>query len=324
MFNIKRYEILKILLDSLGKEVSGEYMSRKLVISRTAIAKHIKKLRTMGCSIQARPGGGYTMLNVPEILCEELIRAYGKEILPIRLKDTVKSTNIDAKEWAENNAEHGSMIVAKTQTEGRGRRQRQWQSIEGGIWSSIILKLDISPSQVQPVTLAAAMAVSQAITQNCENAQPKIKWPNDILINDKKVCGILTEFIGDIDELRYLIVGIGINNSFDAQKLEGELIHKATTLKSENIIINSSKLIADVRDNFLAITTEWCETDSAKHIMDFYRDNMAYKNEQIKVTGAGQEFIGTLKDIDAVGALVIATNEGDKKIISGEISVRRA
>jgi BirA family biotin operon repressor/biotin-[acetyl-CoA-carboxylase] ligase len=324
MFNIKRYNILKILLDNAGKEVSGEYMSRKLEISRVAIAKHIKKMRTMGCNIQARPGGGYTMIEAPQIICEELIRAYGNMLLPVMVKDVVKSTNIDAKAWAENNAEHGSMIVAKTQTGGRGRRQRQWQSIEGGIWSSIILKTNIAPSQVQPITLAAAMAVVQAITQNSENAKPKIKWPNDILVNGKKVCGILTEFIGDIDELRYLIIGIGINNAFDREQLEGELLNKATTLQSENIIISSSKLIVDVRDNLLEITDKWSESNSKKHIIDFYRENMAYKNENIKISGAGEDIFGVLEDIDESGALIISTESGTKKIISGEISVRRA
>ncbi len=322
MFNIKRYNILKILLENVGKEVSGERLSRELGISRAAIAKHIKKMRTMGCSIQARPGGGYTMVSIPQIICEELIRVFGKRLLPVVVKDVVKSTNIDAKEWAEANAEHGSMIVAKTQTGGRGRRQRVWQSIDGGIWCSIILKLEVSPSQIQPVTLAAAMAVVEAIKVNSKNANPNIKWPNDILINGKKVCGILTEFIGDIDELRYLIVGIGINNAFYKEQLEGELLNQATTLQSEGIIINSSKLIVDVRDNLLEITDEWCKTGSTKHIINFYRENMAYKGKRIKISGAGEEVIGVLKDIDSSGALVVTTESGDKKIISGEISVR--
>lgn len=323
MFNIKRYEILKMLVDSLGEEISGEYMSRSLVVSRAAIGKHIKKLRAMGCNIQARPGGGYTLIEVPETICEELIRAYGKSILPIRVKDIARSTNIDAKEWAENDAEHGSMIVARTQTEGRGRRQRRWQSVPGGIWSSIILKLDIAPSQVQPVTLATAMAVSLAITENFESAKPEIKWPNDVLVNGKKICGILTEFIGDIDELRYLIVGIGINNSFDAGLFEEELKGRATTLKSENIIINSSRLIANVRDNLMEITEKWSSSGSIKHIIDFYRENMAYKNQEISILGTGEEITGVLKDIASDGALIVKTKNGDKKIISGEIRVRR-
>ncbi len=323
MFNIKRYNILKILLDNVGKEVSGEHLSRELGISRAAIAKHIKKMRTMGCSIQARPGGGYTMISIPQIICEELIRVFGENLYPVIVKDVVKSTNLDAKEWAEDNAEHGSMIVAKTQTGGRGRRHRVWQSIEGGIWASVILKLDVSPSQIQPVTLAAAMAVVEAIKDNCEEASPTIKWPNDILVNGKKVCGILTEFIGDIDELRYLIVGIGINNAFDKEKLEGELLNQATTLQSENIIINSSKLIVDVRNRLLEVTDKWCETGSTKHIIDFYRDNMAYKGKKIKISGAGNEIFGTLKDIDSTGALIVETENEEKKVISGEISVRK-
>jgi BirA family biotin operon repressor/biotin-[acetyl-CoA-carboxylase] ligase len=313
-----------MLLDDLGGEVSGEYMSRSLVVSRAAIAKHIKKLRAMGCNIQARPGGGYTLVEVPETICEELIRAYGKTILPIRVKETIKSTNIDAKQWAEDDAEHGAMVVARTQTEGRGRRQRRWQSVPGGIWSSIILKLDIAPSQVQPVTLAAAMAVSRAITENSDGAKPEIKWPNDVLVNGKKICGILTEFIGDIDELRYLIVGIGINNSFDAGLFEDDLKGRATTLKSENIIVNSSRLIANVRDNLLETVKKWSDTGSVEHIIDFYKENMAYKNEEISILGIGEEIKGVLKDIDSDGALIVQTEDGVEKIISGEISLRRA
>lgn len=323
MFNIKRYSIMKILLDNVGEEVSGEFMSKKLVISRAAIAKHIKNMRNMGCTIQARPGGGYTMKRVPNLICEELIRVYGKDILPVRMKDVVKSTNIDAKDWAEHGGEHGSILVAKTQTAGRGRRQREWQSVEGGIWFSLILKLDIVPSQVQPVTISTAMAVSQSIIQNCSTANPKIKWPNDILVNGKKVCGILTEFVGDIDELKYLIVGIGINNYFDSDRLDESILHTATTLKSEGIIINSSKLIANVRDNLLSITKKWSDTKSTAHIKEFYREHMAYRNEEIKVLGGGHDFSGILKDIDENGALIISTKDGEKKIVSGEISVRK-
>ena len=325
MFNLKRYNILKMLLENMGKEVSGETMSRTMAVSRAAIAKHIKKLRTMGFDIQARQGGGYTITEIPDIINEELVNYFGKnDGLPVLVKEVVTSTNIVAKEWAEKGASSGAVIAAKEQTLGRGRRQRQWQSIDGGIWCSMILKLSISPGRIQPATLAAAMAVSKAIKQNCEFAEPKIKWPNDILINDKKVCGILTEFIGDIDELRYLIVGIGINNSFDADLFEGELLYKASTLKSENIIINSSKLIADVRDNLLDITKNWCETHSPKHIIDFYRENMAYKDQQVTISGIGENTVGVLKDIDTDGALILKTDEGEKKIISGEISVRKA
>ena len=278
----------------------------------------------MGCDIQARPGGGYTLIQVPETICEELIMAYGKTDLPVRVRESTRSTNIDAKEWAENGAENGAMVVARMQTEGRGRRQRSWQSVPGGIWSSIILKLDIAPSQIQPVTLAAAMAVSQAITENCDTAKPEIKWPNDVLINGKKICGILTEFIGDIDELRYLIVGIGINNAFDAELFEDELRLSATTLKSENIIINSSRLIADVRDNLIEIAEEWRSSGSVGHIIDFYKENMAYKNQSISIKGAGMEITGMLKDIDSDGALIVQTENGDRRIISGEISLRGA
>ena len=324
MFNLKRYNILKMLLENTGKEVSGETMSRSMAVSRAAIAKHIKKLRTMGFDIQARPGGGYTISEIPDIINEEFVNYFGKnDGLPVQVKDVVDSTNIAAKEWAESGAPNGAVIVAKEQTAGRGRRQRPWQSIQGGIWCSIILKLSISPGRIQPATLAAAMAVSMAIKQNCDFAEPKIKWPNDILIKDKKVCGILTEFIGDIDELRYLIVGIGINNSFDADLFEGELLYRATTLKSENIIINSSKLIADVRDNLLDITKQWCQTHSPGHIIDFYRENMAYKNQQVTISGIGENTTGILKDIDTDGALIIDTGGGEKKIISGEISVRK-
>lgn len=253
----KRDKVLKTLLDSLGKEVSGGEMSQEMGISRAAIAKHVKQLRAKGYDINARPGGGYTLSEVPNIISEGLIKAYSEDEAYVVVMDSAKSTNIEAKAWAEEDAPHGTLIVAKTQTVGRGRRGRKWQSKEGGIWSSIILRPNAAPDEVQPVTLAAAIAVTQAIKQNAKSATPKIKWPNDVLIDGKKVCGILTEFIGDMDEVRYLVVGIGINNNFAANDLEGELLYTATTLKDEGITINSSKLIADARSNLLALMDIW-------------------------------------------------------------------
>ncbi len=322
--NNPRDKILKMLLEKLGKEVSGEKMSRSIGISRVAIGKHIKYLRGRGFNINAKPGGGYTLDELPNVINESLIRAYCKNDIEMIVIDNVESTNIEAKSWAEHGAPNGAVIIAVTQSAGRGRKARKWQSIEGGIWCSIILRTNIAANEIQPITLAAAMSVSMAVTDNCESAETKIKWPNDVLINGKKMCGILTEFAGDIDSVQYLVVGIGINANFSVNDLEGELLFNATTLKDEGIIINSSKLIADVRGNLLDIMDKWADTKSTKHIIDFYRDNMAYKGEKIHITGAGNDVYGILHDIDNDGAIIIKTTDDIKKIISGEISLRRS
>lgn len=318
-----RENVLQMLLERQGAEVSGEEMSNSIGISRAGVAKHIKNLRLKGFDIKAKTGGGYTLGDIPNIVNKELVKAYSSVDADVKVLETTKSTNIDAKAWAEDNAPHGALVLAKIQTSGRGRKVRHWQSVEGGIWSTTILRPKVAPRDVQPVTLAAAVAVTKAIKDNCPGANPLIKWPNDILIDGRKVCGILTEFVGDMDEVRYLVVGIGINANFSLNKLEGELIYKATTLKDEGLIINSSKLIADVRDNLLCLMDEWEKVGNTHHIIKYYRDNMAFKGENISITGVGNDVTGTLQGIDDNGELIILADGVQKRIISGEISVRR-
>ncbi|MCK5130472.1 MAG: biotin--[acetyl-CoA-carboxylase] ligase, partial [Clostridiales bacterium] len=301
----------------------GELMSRVIGISRVAIGKHIKALRAQGFDVYAKPGGGYTLDTVSDVLGDGLIMSYSKTDADVIVLETVKSTNIDAKAWAEDAAVHGAMMIAKTQSAGRGRKARHWQSVDGGIWSSTILRPTVAPNDIQPVTLAAAVAVTQAIKQNNPDAHPLIKWPNDVLINGKKVCGILTEFVGDMDAVRYLVVGIGINAAFSIKDLEGELLYTATTLQDENIDINRSKLIADVRDNLLALIDIWTETKSASHIIQYYKQHMAYKDEEVIITGAGHDTTGILVGILDDGTLKIQTDDGFEEVISGEISMRR-
>ncbi len=228
-----RNQLLALLLQHKESFLSGEKISEQLQVSRTAIWKHIEALRQEGYQIEARPRSGYRLIYQPDRLGPEEIlphlttRRFGHAI---RYERSLPSTQPYAHQWAREGAQEGALVIADEQTAGRGRLGRRWIAPAGaGIWMSLILRPPIPLAYASQLTLVASVGISQGIS-DYTGLSLGIKWPNDLLIANKKVCGILTELRGEQDRVDYVILGIGINVNLKREQLPEELQEKVTSL----------------------------------------------------------------------------------------------
>ncbi|MCH5210224.1 MAG: biotin--[acetyl-CoA-carboxylase] ligase [Oscillospiraceae bacterium] len=311
-----RQRILYILKNTDGY-VSGEEMSRKLSISRAAVWKHIKKLKNEGYGIESVTNRGYRLSFAPDIITEsEIKNGLNTEFIgrTIFLYDETDTTNNRAKE--NSDAPDGSVFIAETQTGGKGSRGRGWVSPRGsGIWHTILLKPDISPLEVSQITLAAGLSVCKAI-----GLDAKIKWPNDIVIGSKKVCGILTEMSAEMDSVNYVVCGIGINVNIES--FDDEISHRATSMYIEsgqkycrNEII--SKLLNEFEYYYKLFLK-----NGLSALLDEYKKNCVTLGREVSVIFRKETVTGTAVDVDETGALVVETGNGVIRVNSGEVSVR--
>ncbi|MCF6464482.1 biotin--[acetyl-CoA-carboxylase] ligase [Clostridium sp. Cult2] len=320
-----RKKILLMLKQAKNEFISGEKISDCLGISRSAVWKHIKILKEEGYEIESMPRNGYRLLYSPDILTLEEIEEYldtdfiGRNIYYF---DSLSSTNIKAKEMAMKERE-GTIIIAEEQTEGKGRLGRDWTSPKGkGIWMSIILKPQISPSEVAKITLIGAAAVNQGLKDI--GIESYIKWPNDIVIHGRKVCGILTEMSCELNMINYVVMGIGINVNLGKEDFGEELIDKATSLKDiTGTKINRKVLLAKVLNHFEGLYLPFIELgDISKSIHISRRKSIVIGNE-VKIIRGDTEKIARAIDIDENGKLLVQYKDGEKeKIFSGEVSIR--
>ena len=305
-----KYKILDILKQKKDY-VSGEKISEQLGISRNAVWKHINALRSDSFEIVSATNKGYMLVKEPDIINPMLLEE-AVEGRVYYFKET-QSTNIAAK--AARDVPDKSLFIAESQTGGRGRLGRSWSSPTGdGIWMSLYLKPQISPVFVAQLTLVAGLAVSRAI----ENTS--IKWPNDILMGDKKICGILTEMAAETDRVEHVIVGIGIN--VNNKRFPKELHDKATSLyiengrkyKREEIIIKIINEFNSLYDLFLIRGFSALRSE--------YKEKCSTLNRRVAVISNGSEIIADAVDITENGELVVNADGKNIAVNSGEVSVR--
>ncbi len=232
--NDKKTEIIKILKDTDNtKPISGQEIGEKLGITRAMVWKHIREIKKEGYEIKSSPKLGYSLISSPDKLYPEQIKTglktglFGKEIL---YYDEVESTNSLARDMAASYPE-GTMVIAETQKKGRGRMGSEWFSAPGGICFSLILKPSVSIEHASRMTLMAGLAVTRSMRKLGVDA--KIKWPNDVLIDGKKVCGILTEVGAEVDRMHYVILGVGINANVKIKDFREDIRENSTSLEAE-------------------------------------------------------------------------------------------
>ena len=311
-------KILEKLIKNKGEPVSGEQLASELSVSRTAIWKHIKVLKDEGYMIDSSTNIGYSLNETPDTLTPGEIKAglktkvIGKGIKYFR---ETESTNIIAREIASSVAE-GTIVIAESQTAGRGRMGRKWVSPEGGIWLSIILKPRIEPVYAPRITLLAGVSVAK--TMKSFGIPAKIKWPNDILINGKKVCGILTEIIAEVDIIDYLVVGIGIDANVDTGTFPEEFRDNSTSLEKEmEHKINRVEFVQKLLEEFEALYTEF-QKDGFPQILEEWRNMSATIGQWVKITAQARTIYGEAIGVDNEGALIVETSEGHlEKIVAG-------
>lgn len=317
-------EVLR-MLKNRDDFISGEKISEEFNMTRANIWKYINALKEEGYNIESVPRRGYRLISSPDILTIEELEEYldtefiGRNILYF---DSIDSTNKKAKELALVEKE-GTIIVAEEQSEGKGRLGRAWVSPKGkGIWMSIILKPQISPMKVSRITLLGAAAVSSALERM--GIESSIKWPNDILIQDKKISGILTEMSGEMDMVNYIIMGIGINVNLGERDIPEDLRDKATSIKiSVGKEINRKKLMANILNKFEELYMEFRDKDDISQTIEICRKHSALIGKEIKIIKGEELRFGRAIDLDEEGQLVVEFQDGVvERIYSGEVSIR--
>lgn len=243
-------QVLSQLIAAKGEPISGQKLADDLHISRTMIWKHLKALEGEGYVIEAVKKKGYMLKYIPDIVSKERITPYLKTLQlgqNILYYPSCDSTQTIAAEKARDGAPHGMVVIAEAQTAGRGRLERAWDSSASkGIWMSVIIRPDISPHLAPQFTLVAAVAITKAI-EDVTDCIPEIKWPNDLLLNGKKVTGILTELQADMDRVQSIIIGIGVNVNQESESFEQSIQSIATSLKMETgTEINRAELVAKI------------------------------------------------------------------------------
>ena len=323
-----REKIIEILMDAHGKCVSGEQMSNILGISRAAVWKHMKVLEREGYEIESIPGTGYRLSVIPDIMDSKII-SYGLKTKRfgncIEIYQTIDSTNSRAKKLALEGAQEGTVVIAETQIAGRGRMDRKWVSpAKKGLWCSIILKPHIAPEKAPQLTVLAAIAIVKAL-EEFVGLKADIKWPNDILINGKKLCGILAEIQAEPDKIHSVVLGIGINVNMQKDDFPDELKGSATSILIEKgIAISRNNLLLILLENLEVIYDEYIKSNSLFPFLAFYKSHSISIGENVTVIERNSTFEGYAQNIDEDGALLVKTADGNiKKIFSADVSLRR-
>lgn len=241
---------------------------------------------------------------------------------PVKFYDALDSTNLRAMQEAESGAPEGALIVADMQTAGRGRRGRSWLSPAGtNVYFTLILKPDYKPDKASMVTLVMALAVAEGIEAAC-GLQTQIKWPNDIVVNGRKVCGILTEMRAERDSVQHIVVGAGVNVGL--REFAPELAEKATSLQAEcGIRVSRASLIVRVMKAFEKYYGRFQDTLDLSGVREKYESLLVNRDREVRVLDPGGDFTGVSRGINNAGELLVELPDGKLvAVYAGEVSVR--
>lgn len=323
------------LLRTRQTYVSGQELCEQFGVSRTAVWKAVGQLKKEGYQIEAVQNKGYLLVE------NDTLDVFDQRDIESRLSgkimgrslfffDETDSTNAQAKQAAEKNMPHGALFVADHQTSGRGRRGRVWDSPAGkNIYFTLLLRPQIMPNQASMLTLVMAMAVTSGIRKNLSDgtydvAKVGIKWPNDIVIDGKKVCGILTEMslTTEMDSIQYVVIGVGINVGL--QSFDEEIATKATSLEEAwGRKFLRSKLLADIVEAFESYYDRFMQEKSLMGFVKEYNDSLLNMDRQVRVLDPKGEFDGVAKGITDTGELIVQCPDGTlHNVYAGEVSVR--
>ncbi|MDD4296739.1 MAG: biotin--[acetyl-CoA-carboxylase] ligase [Ruminiclostridium sp.] len=319
--------ILKKLAENKGKFISGEFLRQELNISRTAVWKHMLKLREDGYPIEAISNRGYRLKGFQDIYDKSAIvsqlntKTLGKKLFFL---SEIDSTNNELKRLSAEGAEEGTTVVALKQLAGRGRRGRSWCSEDGkGIFMSVLLKPDIAPEEAQAITLAVSSAACKVI-DSYTNVKPGIKWPNDILLQGKKVCGILTELSAEPDMINSIILGIGINVYGKKEDFPEDLREIATSLSEHTEIeLSRSKIVANILKEIENLYLDFLEKGSTARFLNIWRCYSVTLGRDIIIHQGENVWQAKALDVLSNGRLLVETASSKRQAISsGEISIR--
>lgn len=308
--------------------VSGTDLALRLGMSRAAVWAHIQELREAGFEIEASPHRGYHLATSPDrLLADDLLARLGPVKVigrDIRVFQETSSTNDVVEKLARDGVAEGVVVFAEAQSKGRGRLGRPWLSPVGkGLWFSILLRPDLRPQEATRLTVAAATAIARAIQQQT-GVTPDIKWPNDLMIGGKKVCGILTELNAELDHVKYLILGVGVDVNLASAEFPADLRRIATSLRiATGRILPRPELAAAIlqeldreyarilRGQFAAVADEW-------------EQRCTTIGQLVSIRLGDRVLRGRAEALDESGALLLRTEHGRlERIIGGDVSVEK-
>lgn len=317
-------EILRLLRSADGY-ISGQELCNRFGVSRTAVWKAINQLKEAGYEIEAQQNKGYRLKAAPDLMTEAEIKSLmhtdwvAKEVLYF---DTIDSTNTKAQELAEKGYPSGTLVVADKQESGKGRRGRSWVSPSGtGIFMTLMIKPDINPNNASMLTLVAALAVAKAIT-SVTGEEAMIKWPNDIVVNGKKVCGILTEMNAQFDYINHIVVGIGINVHNESFPDEISQMASSLMIEAGGKRFHRAQIIAETMSYFEQYYDTFLKTQDLSALVREYDKLLVNRNKSVRVLDPKEPFDGKAMGITPKGELIVDTWESRKLVSSGEVSVR--
>jgi len=318
--------ILRLFREAGNDFVSGALISRELQVSRTAVWKYIKGLRTAGYVIEAIPSRGYQLVSTPNILSEEELREkiqtalIGRQLI---CSTATASTNADAFRLAEEGAEEGTVVIADAQSGGKGRMGRIWSSPPGiNLYCSVVLRPAVKPYQAPQLTFLSAVAVARAIELTTA-LQPEIKWPNDVLIGGRKVAGLLNEMSAETDGINFVILGIGVNLNMTADQFPADLRAPATSLLLElGRPVNRAQFAATMLHELDRLYAQFLQYGFGP-VRDEWQQRCNANGREVSVSDGGAETKrGMFDGIDGDGAMLIRFPNGVvERIISGDVRV---
>ena len=308
--------------------VSGAEIAEQLGVTRAAIWGRIEELRQLGYDIEAGPHFGYRLVSAPDALyADDLLARLGKTKIvgrDIRVFEQTTSTNDVIEKLARDGVKEGAVVFAESQTKGRGRLGRAWTSpARKGLWFSVLLRPDLRPQETTRLTVASAAALRRAI-QSETGLDPEIKWPNDILIRGKKVAGILTELSAELDRVKHVILGIGVDVNLGANEFPAELRKTATSLK-----IESGKAIS--RPELATAILRELDHDYARVCGNFFADvadeweaHCTTIGRAVTIQIGGRRMSGRAESLDDDGALLLRTEHGHlERITGGDVTLEK-
>lgn len=316
--------ILKALRNRQGY-LSGQELCEQLEISRTAVWKNIKALEAEGYEIEAVQSKGYCLKQVPDVMgaaeLESLLSTkwVGKNV---QFKSSLDSTNLWAKQLAEAGAEAGTLAVAETQTRGRGRRGRAWTSPEGkNIYMTLVLRPEIQPQDAPMLTLVMGLSAAQAAAR-VTGLSAGIKWPNDVVLEKKKICGILTEMSVQAEYVDYVVIGVGIN--VNQEHFPEELEDKATSLRIQaGKKFRRAEIAAAVLEEFEKNYETFLKTCDLSGLQEAYGRHLLNRDQEVRILEKEGEWRGTARGINRSGELLVELPDGKiRTVFAGEVSVR--
>ena len=329
VINVKtdQSDILTLLRNSRDY-VSGQQLCDQFGVSRTAVWKAINQLKEEGYRIEAVSHKGYRLLESPDVLSRSEVLSRlktkwaGQQLFYL---EETGSTNIDAKRYAEEGEPHGTTVIAEKQNAGRGRRGKYWESPPGSaIYMTIMLKPDFAPDKASMLTLVMALSVAEAITE-ATGLQAGIKWPNDVVVNKKKVCGILTELNVETDYIRHVVIGVGINvNNGAPEEFPEEIRETATSLRIEaGTPFSRAELLERVLERFEKNYDTFVTTLDLRLLIEAYGRYLLNLNMEVNVLDPKGSYTGVARGISTTGELLVEKEDGEMKTVyAGEVSFR--